>query len=192
MIESPFIYEESLTPEELAKIGQLALRWSHIEHVLGNCLRRLMRMSMDDAILVIFPMNWERVLDLIDKFQKVRRLNRAAREAVAEIKAIMPAVKMVRNTLTHAIMVEDDGGDRVFHLRSKRKELTKEQIFEAEELTNYAAHVALAFRAALGGKGARLPLPERPALPAYILSQFPSLHPAKKAAQPRPPRTSRG
>jgi hypothetical protein len=44
MIESPFRYEKNFTAKDYETLGKLWLRWSHIDHVLANCLKRLLRL----------------------------------------------------------------------------------------------------------------------------------------------------
>jgi hypothetical protein len=65
----------------------------------------------------------------------------------------------------------------VFHLRSKKRTLTKAQIFSAEELTNYAAHAVYSLRYALGSKelspGERYALPDRPEIPEFLRGLIP-------------------
>jgi hypothetical protein len=49
MIPSPFRYEANFTPEDYETLGKLSLRWSHIDHVIANCLKRLLRLKDDVA-----------------------------------------------------------------------------------------------------------------------------------------------
>jgi hypothetical protein len=57
MVECPFEYD--LTESELAKLGTLSLTWSHTEHMIGNCLKMVLNLSDDDAILMVFPLSLE-------------------------------------------------------------------------------------------------------------------------------------
>ena len=60
---------------------------------------------------------------------------------------------------------------------SKKRTLSASEVFSSEEITNYAAHAALALRLAVGVKdepGARHPLPERPARPEFLRELIPS------------------
>jgi hypothetical protein len=52
MIPSPFWFEGKLTPEDYQKLGKLSLRWSHIDHLIANCLKKLLRLTDDEARLV--------------------------------------------------------------------------------------------------------------------------------------------
>jgi hypothetical protein len=49
MISSPFWFEDKLTPEGYQKIGKLSLRWSHIDHLIANCPKKLLRLSDDEG-----------------------------------------------------------------------------------------------------------------------------------------------
>jgi hypothetical protein len=73
MIPSPFRFEEKLTPEDYQTLGKLSLRWSHIEHMIANCLKMQLRLSDDEARIVIFPLSTD------------TRLQRMRAEVVAEI-----------------------------------------------------------------------------------------------------------
>ena len=61
MIPSPYRFEPTFTDAEYAKLGVLALRWSHIEHILGNCLKVLLRLTDEEAIVIVFPMRRMRI-----------------------------------------------------------------------------------------------------------------------------------
>jgi hypothetical protein len=178
MTKSPFLFEECLTEEELRRLGLLALRWSHIEHILGNCLRRRLGMSEDDAVMIIFPMPLERILHLLQQIADERPLDKVASPYYEEVRAIMKAIQYVRNTVIHAILIEDDtGASRQFELRSKRRFLSVEEALACESVTNYAATAVIEFRKSLGEKGGAepQPLPDRPTLPGFLAKKFPDL-----------------
>jgi hypothetical protein len=83
----------------------------------------------------------------------------------------MPAIHSVRNNVVHAVVFRSPGDDPLFHLRSKQRSYTRGQVFETEELTNYAAHAVLVLRCALGEmgpEGVPEPLPARPATPTFL------------------------
>lgn len=84
----------------------------------------------------------------------------------------MRGIQPVRNNVVHSILLWTDGGYTGFHLRSKGRTLTKEQVFATEELTNYAAIAVLNFRYALGEKEhadeVPPPLPARPNIPDFL------------------------
>jgi len=176
MLETPFIFQNQLTPFDFQRLGELSLRWSHIEHIIGNCLRVMLRLSPEEAIVAVFPLGLEQRLKLIRKLKKLSSLNQEALDALAQLEHVMPGIQFVRNSVAHAILIRGDDGDQVFHLRSKKRSLTKDEIFSSEELTNYAAHAALSLRYALGMKGhegARHPLPEKPAIPEFLREMIP-------------------
>jgi len=178
MIETPFNFEPNLLPEEYQKLGQLSLRWSHIEHVIGNCLKVMLRLSEDEAIVIVFPASLELRLRKMKELAEINELNPDAQRAHDEIQLVMKGIQYVRNNVVHAVVIPETDGEHTFHLRSKKRSLTKEQIFSTEELTNYAAHAALSLRYALGHKqlapGARYPLPDRPEIPKFLRELIPT------------------
>jgi hypothetical protein len=177
MITTPFLYEEKLTDEELKKIGQLALRWSHTEHILGNCLKVMLGLTDEQAIVTVFPLSLHQRLDQLRKLAAINPPNDDAKAALAELLAVMPMIQAVRNGVIHAIIVDDGAGEQMFHLRSKERSIAKKEAFEAEELTNFAAHAALSLRHALGFKdvaGSRHALPGRPEIPASLQRFLPT------------------
>jgi hypothetical protein len=184
MLETPFRYEPTFTPEEFQKLGQLTLRWSHIEHIVGNCLRHMLRLSDEEAILIVFPMSLEQRMNRIHDLAKLAPLPADAQRALAELNGGVKAIQFVRGHVVHAVVMGEPPDEIHLELRSKKRKLTKKQIFDTEEITNYAAHAALAFRFALGlkdGEDVRWPLPDRPAVPAFLPTCFPT-PPAQKTA----------
>jgi hypothetical protein len=143
MIPSPFRFENNLSAEDFQKIGQLSLRWSHTEHIVANCLKRLLRLTEDEAVLIVFPLNLDRRMQQIKELGELALLPTDATHAFAELRWAMQLLAPIRNTVAHALLLDDATGNQVFHLRSKGRSVTKAQIFEIEELTNYAAHAAL-------------------------------------------------
>lgn len=173
MIESPFHYEEWLTPAELQKLATLSLRWSHIEHIIGNCLRVILRLDEKEAVVVVFPMPIERRISMIRDISKINPLPDDTTHAFNEVDWGLDYVRFVRNTLAHTVMSENLEQGAVFNLRSKNRSLTKEQVFAVEEITNYTAHAALHFRFLLGFKELThelQPLPDRPVIPPILQS----------------------
>jgi hypothetical protein len=178
MIPIPWRLEPNLTPEDFQKIGQLAVRWSHTDHLIGNCLKTILRLSDDEAMVIVFPMNTEARLNRITELNDVNPLNEHAQDALNELKPIMKGIQFVRNNVIHAFVSEDTKGGHLFHLTSKDRTLTKAEIFSAEDITNYAGHLALALRLALGIAGASghsYAWPDRPEIPNFLRSviQFP-------------------
>lgn len=171
MIPTPFWFEQELTPDDFQKLGQLSLRWSHTDHIIGNCLKVLLRLTDEEAISVVFPLRAERRLVLLKELGKDKSLPADADRALRELWCIMPALQSIRNNVAHAVVYKSLGDEPTFHSRSKQRSYSRKQIFETEELTNYAAHAALVLRYALGEKGpegAPGPLPARPPIPKFL------------------------
>jgi hypothetical protein len=176
MFGSPFRFESRFTDAEYQKLGLLALRWSHTEHIVGNCLKLMLRLSDDEAVAVVFSISTTQRLQLIRKLADLKPMNKEATKAFEEFDRVWAKIQYVRNTVIHAI-IDESGAEPKFHLRSGKRSINKDDVFSVEELTNYAAHAAHAFRFALGLKGApdeRHQLPERPAIPAFLASVSPS------------------
>jgi hypothetical protein len=174
MIPSPFRFEANLTPEDYQKIGLLSLRWSHIDHVIANCLKALLRLTDEEAIVVVFRLSADARLTRIRELQKLNPLpTDAASRAFRELDLMMKGIQAVRNNVVHAVILNDGKADQIFELRSNRRGFTKAEVFETEELTNYAAHAALVLRHELGDKDpayAPPPLPGRPPIPGFLQS----------------------
>jgi hypothetical protein len=177
MIERPFHFEYRLSDQELQKLGELSLTWSHTEHLIGNCLKSLLRLTNEEAKEIVFPLSLEQKTQRICKLAKLQPLHPDAAVILAELEPIMRCVQYVRNNVVHAILVLNEDGTQDFHLRSKGRTHTKAQIFESEELTNYAAHLALSLRYALGmpsDPDARYASPARPAIPKFLHELIPT------------------
>jgi hypothetical protein len=175
MIPSPFRFEENLTPEDFQKIGQLSLRWSHIEHIIANCLKAILRLSDKEAVVIVFPLSFDLRLQRIDQLRKLKALPPLANAAFDELKWAMDGLKQIRNTVIHAVMFDDARGDARLELRSKGRSLAKAQVFDSVELTNYAAHAAIIMRHELGEKDPAFtppPLPARPSIPESLRTLF--------------------
>jgi len=129
MIDTPFRFESELSPEDYQKIGVLSLRWSHIDHVIGNCLKVMLRLSDEEAIVAIFPLSTHQRLDHMKKVAKLNGLPADAQTALDELRVVMTGIQYVRNNVVHAIIVDDETEGHVFHLRSKERSLTKAEVF---------------------------------------------------------------
>ena len=178
MIPSPYRFEPLISDQDLSKLGILMLRWSHIEHILGNCLKVMLRITDEEAVVIVFPMTLEQRMNRIDELSKLNPPSDKGAIAFAELKTIMPGIQAVRNNVIHAIVSEHETEGHVFHRRSKMRTMTKAEIFSVEELTNYASHLVLALRYSLGFKeGAPhdYALPGRPDIPEFLrtMIQFP-------------------
>ena len=153
MLESPFRYEEWLTPKEFQKLGELMLRWSHLDHIIGNCLGAMLELPTEEAVVMVFSLSSDRRLEKLKKLAAIRGVNDDAKAALDALAGVVTHIQGVRNNVIHAIMIDDPNDGLLFHLRSKKRSLTIEQVFQIEELTNYAAHCAMSLRYALGLKG---------------------------------------
>lgn len=194
MLKSPFQYDDWLLPEDYQKLGELSLRWSTLDHIIGNCLSAMLKLSPEEAVVMVFPLTTQYRLEKIKDLAKITRLNKDAHTALAALVSVMKHISKVRNNVAHAILVEDDEAGAVLHLRSKGQTLTKEQVFSTEEITNYACHAAMALRYALGGKGLsgeQYPLPSKPDVPEFLHNLPPSGIRAGRPLSPRLP-SSRG
>ena len=190
MLNSPFRYEEWLTPGEYQKLGELMLRWSHIDHIIGNCLSAMLRLSPEEAAAMVFPLSMDLRLQRLKKLVRIHGISEEAQNALDALVGVMEYIKKVRTNVVHAIMVDDAEDGLLFHLRSKQRTLTKDQVFQAEELTNYAAHAVMSFRYALGLKDApdvRHSLPDKPEIPDFLRNPAPTRIRAGQPLSPRPP-----
>jgi hypothetical protein len=176
-ISTPYNFEASLSDQDFQKIGQLSLKWSHLEHLIGNCLKVLLRLSNDEARVIVFPMSLEQRITRISELAEINPLSERSRRHFDELRTLLRGIQYVRNNVVHAI-VESGEDDHNFYLRSKNRTLTKTQIFSVEDITNYAAHVVFALRFSLGfadGSSLDYTLPDRPEIPEFLRSliQFP-------------------
>ena len=175
MIATPYRFEANLTETDYQKIGQFALRWSTIEHTIGNCLRRLIDLDPKQASVIVFPLSLDLRMQRIELLSKIAPFTDEQAKLFGELKPLIRAMQYLRTTALHGIVI-DLGGDHepYFELRSKgSRKLTKAQLFSCEELINYTAHVVSAFRVTLGEKDASwgpssLSLPERPPIPEFL------------------------
>jgi len=141
--------------------------------MIANCLKRQLRLSDDEARIVIFPLNTDQRLQRMRALQKLTPLpTPTAKHAFDELELTMKGLKVVRTNVVHAvIMPASDIADPTFELRSHSRRFTKAQVLETEELTNYAAHAACVLRHELGDidpNSTPDPLPGRPAIPEFL------------------------
>jgi hypothetical protein len=170
------------------KLGQLTFRWAH--------LKRLLRLSDEDAIIVVFSMSVERRFQAINELVPKRRLNKTARAALEALNWVLRGPQghpKQRRAYRH---VRGQKWRIPLELRSKERRFPKKQVLASEELTNYAAHTVPAFRLELGlksGTPLRQPLPNRPAIPACLQSSFQAAkNPSRNAKRQARRRSSRG
>jgi hypothetical protein len=169
-------FEYVLTDAELAKLGEMSLTWAHTEHLIGNCLKKLLAMSDEQASAMVFPLSLEQRIQRLVTLSETESITEIAKAAIWELKAILPAIQMVRNNVVHGVLIRDVNEGNLFHLRSKDRTLTQKNIFEAEEITNFFGEIALTLRYALGVEGSdwRRPLPDRPEIPEFLRNHIPT------------------
>jgi hypothetical protein len=193
MIETPFRFEAKLTDQEFERLGRFLTRWSLIDHIIGNCLRRVLQMDPKPANVMVFPLSFDQRFQKIEKIAEIEPLNEKSAALLAELRPLVKAMQYVRNTTVHGIVIDmEDGSDPLFHLRSKRRQIGKSDLFACEDLINYAAHVVTAFRLSLGDKdnwpeGQPYALPDRPPLPDFLPPEcrsFPPTDKLERASQP--------
>jgi hypothetical protein len=168
MLTSPFRFDTELSKEDFERLGRLSLRWSHIDHMIANCLKVLLGLDEAQAKIMIFPLTADLRVQKIEKLVKLKPLpSPKATKAFQELRKVMEGIKAVRNNVIHAVLIE-----HAFTLRSKERTFTKEQIFEIEELTNYAGVLALTLRHEIGERDPDYdppdPLPDRPSVPEFL------------------------
>jgi hypothetical protein len=125
---------------------------------------------------MIFPLTLDLRMQRISKLAKQGVLTEYQLALLAELRPLIKAVQYLRNTTLHgvAINLEDDPDQTYFNLRSKGRNLTRGELFSCEDLINYTAHVAQAFRLSLGDKtyegheGHTYALPRRPHIPEFL------------------------
>jgi hypothetical protein len=97
-----------------------------------------------------------------------------AKTAFQELRTVMRGIRVVRNNVIHAVLIED-----AFTIRSNKRTFTREQIFETEELTNYAGILAITLRHELGERDPAYdppdPLPARPLVPEFLKPYIPQI-----------------
>jgi hypothetical protein len=118
IISSPFWFEDKLASEDYQKLGKLSLRWSHIDQLIANCLKKLPRLTDDEARVVVSPLNTDTRLKRIRKLEELEPLRGAAKEAFDELHMMMTLLQPVRNNVIHAVIMYAEGGAPIFELRS--------------------------------------------------------------------------
>jgi hypothetical protein len=169
-IYNPF--EFSLDEAEYAQIGKLFLTWSHIEHLIANCLKAALNISDDDAIKQVHGKNFEQRMIHLRKLQ--HKMNDDAKAAFVALDNSFEYLQVLRNLVAHCILIDDSQDGTLFHLRSKDRTFKKADILESAEFTNYCAMVAMSLRYALGISNdmkARRPLPPKVKMP-YGLQHY--------------------
>jgi hypothetical protein len=80
-------------------LGQFALRWSHIEHTVANCLRVLLDIDPKAATIMVFPLSLHDRMDRIGKFDKLRPIPPETKTLFLELKPLVFAMQYVRNAM---------------------------------------------------------------------------------------------
>ncbi|MFK0687966.1 hypothetical protein ACFX5Q_07145 [Mesorhizobium sp. IMUNJ 23033] len=188
MIPTDFLrYENILAPEDFQKIGLLTLRWSLIDHTVGNCLRVLLRLTPAEAVPIVFRLGAAERRERIRELIAINPVSWEADFLFKEFDSVMRAIQPVRNSLVHSILFwTNDRKNTFFHLRSKDKDLTREEVFSTEDLTTYGLIAVSNLRYAVGPKDhdpdeIPPPLPERPEVPEFLR---PSLRWPEKPSMP--------
>jgi hypothetical protein len=75
MLETPFRFESELSADDYQKIGLLSLRWSHTEHIIGNCLKVMLRLTDEEAVIAVFSLNLEQRLNRMKELARINALN---------------------------------------------------------------------------------------------------------------------
>ena len=174
MIPIAYNFEPELTASDFEKIGRLAARWAVIDHTIANCLKTQLRLSNEEAVIMVFPLQAEARVERLKMLFKEHPPHPPAAHALTELAPSVKGIQYVRNSVIHGIVIEDTKDGHLFHLKSKDRTVTKDQVFSTEDLTNYASHCALALRLSLGidgyGPGTRYELPDRPEIPKFLRS----------------------
>ena len=154
------------------KIGQFACRWAMLEHTVSNCLRRAMEMTQDQASVMIFPLTLDTKMARLGHYMKNSEPTAYKKWLFGELVPLVKAMRFLRNTTLHGVVMDNEQDEPYFDLRSKGHKLTKAQLFRCEDLINYTAHVVHAFRYSLGEKddpeGHTFALPDRPPIPEFL------------------------
>ena len=143
--------------------------------MIANCLKLQLGLDEDQARLMIFPLSTELRLQRMNELAKLKALpSGKAANVFQELRAVMKGIRAIRTNAVHAVSIE--GG---FTLRSKKdRAFTKEEIFECEELTNYAGILALTLRHELNEPDPAFdppdPFPARPSIPEFLKSYMDS------------------
>jgi hypothetical protein len=194
MIPIPWNFEPNLTDAEFQTIGRFACRWAMIDNTLANCLRAILKMEPEEATVMIFPLTQDIRMQRIEALSKLHIMNQDQIALFLELKPLIRAMQFLRTTVLHGI-ADSQTGD--FLLRSKLRRVGKDELFQCEDLINYAAHVTLAFRFALGDAGKAWPpvpyaLPDRPPIPDFLPNDCRAFPARSKGGPPIRPEPSRG
>jgi hypothetical protein len=118
-IATPYMFEPELSVEDFAKLGQFMLRWSHMDHTIGNCLRRVLDMTPENATVLIFPLSLDMRIQRLRHFNEITPMSPDAQALFAELQPLVKAMQYIRNSAIHGIVIDmGDGEEPYFELRS--------------------------------------------------------------------------
>jgi hypothetical protein len=144
----------------------------------------MLRMDPEQATVMVFPLSLDMRMAKMAELTKLHMLTENQIALLAELKPLIKAMQYIRNTALHGVVMSfGDSDETYFHLRSKLRNLTREQLFSCEELINYTAHVTQAFRLSLGdmdSPGHSYALPDRPPIPKFLPPECRALPRANK------------
>ena len=136
--------------------------------MLAHGLGVMLNLDAEQATALTFPMPLDRKIAWIGTLVEGRAFD-TIKPIVSELKAVINKVQSMRNTVIHGILLAptDERDDVAFYLRSKERIIPAKDVWDAEEVTNYACHVAAHFCWSLAEphNAAKLfaALPDRPA-----------------------------
>jgi len=173
MIRTPYNFSANLSDQEFQKIGEFACCWAHIEHTVGNCLRRMLNMNPKEATIMVFPLSLDQRMTKIGQLLDLAPLSERHAALFGELKPLIRAQQILRTNILHGVFIDIFEEEEPFwHLRSKNRDVSKTEILACEDLINYTAHVVEAFRLLLGDElnpeGLVYALPNRPAIPEFL------------------------
>ena len=172
MIRTPYNFSANLSDQEFQKIGEFACCWAHIEHTVGNCLRRILDLGPKEATIMVFPLSLDQRMTKIEHLLKLTPLDKHGMALFGELKPLIRSQQILRTNILHGVFVDVFEEEEPFwHLRSKNRAVSR-QIFACEDLINYTAHVVEAFRLSLGNEinpqGLAYAVPDRPLIPEFL------------------------
>jgi|tagenome__1003787_1003787.scaffolds.fasta_scaffold20904849_2 hypothetical protein len=106
MIDTPYGFEQKLSKDEFEKLGRFACRWSHIEHTVSNCLRRLLDMDPKIAQIMVFPLTLNAKMNAISDVVEHRDLSPYQIALLQELKPLILAIQYIRNTVLHGVVID--------------------------------------------------------------------------------------
>jgi hypothetical protein len=165
-----FIYH-GLSRDELARLGELTLTWSNMDHSIGQAVRLILKLTDEQFVAFVGPLATDRRMQLLKKYSS--NLPDELRSMIDELNLVIKPTLIARNTYVHAVVV-DGWNIPKFKLMSKDRVLTKEDLLGSEPISNYAGLLALHIEIKLEKKfdiSLLPPLPSRPYIPPALLPE---------------------